>query len=162
MNRNNLSIKEYSLPFEISQLEPLKTKGRYVFSSRKNRLLGLINISENETPKIISKLEFDSFPDNINVGDVNNSGIQEFLVSGSGFDGISLIYQYKEELSESKVIGGSSFCFSTLIDLSNDGFYDIVACNLLERSLQFYYNDGEGNFNLIRSLPSDKKFYSIT
>ena len=67
----------------------------------------------------------------------------------------------KEELGESKVIGGSSFCFSTLIDLSNDGFYDIVACNLLERSLQFYYNDGEGNFNLMRSLPSDTKFYSI-
>lgn len=161
MNRNNLSIKEYSLPFEISQLEPLKTKGRYVFSSRKNRLLGLINISENDQPKIISKLEFDSFPENISVGDINNSGIQEFLVSGSGFDGISLIYQYKGRLGESKVIGGSSFCFSTLIDLSNDGFYDIVACNLLERSLQFYYNDGEGNFNLIRSLPSDKKFYSI-
>ena len=161
MNKNNLLIKEYSLPFEISQLEPLKTKGRYVFSSRKNRLLGLLKIYGDEKPKIISKLEFDSFPENISVGDINNSGIQEFLVSGSGFDGISLIYQNKEELGESKVIGGSSFCFSTLIDLSNDGFNDIVACNLLERSLQFYYNDGEGNFNLMRSLPSDTKFYSI-
>ena len=159
--RNKLLIKEYSLPFEISQLEPLKNKGTYVYSSRQNRLLGLLKISDDEKPKIISKLEFDSFPENVNVGDVNNYGVEEFLISGSGFDGISLIYQYKGRLGESKIIGGSSFCFSTFIDLSNNGFYDIVACNLLERSLQFYYNDGEGNFNLMRSLSSDKKFYSI-
>ena len=159
--RDNLLIKEYSLPFEISQLEPLKNKGTYVFSSRQNRLLGLLKISGDEKPKVISKLEFDSFPENVNVGDVNNYGVEEFLISGSGFDGISLIYQYKGRLGESKIIGGSSFCFSTFIDLSNNGFYDIVTCDLLERSLQFYYNDGEGNFNLMRSLSSDKKFYSI-
>ena len=161
ITRNKLLIKEYSLPFEISKLEPLKNKGMYVFSSRQNRLLGLLKIFGDEKPKVISKLEFDSFPENINIGDVNNYGVEEFLISGSGFDGISLIYQYKGRLGESKIIGGSSFCFSTFIDLSNNGFYDIVACNLLERSLQFYYNDGEGNFNLMRSLSSDKKFYSI-
>jgi len=161
LNRNNLLIKEYSLPFEISQLEPLKDKGMYVFSSRQNRLLCLLKISGDEKPKIISKLKFDSFPENVNVGDVNNYGVEEFLISGSGFHGIALIYQYKGRLGESKIAGGSSFCFSTFIDLNNNGFYDIVACNLLERSLQFYYNDGEGNFNLMRSLPSDKKFYNI-
>ncbi|MEE9450934.1 MAG: VCBS repeat-containing protein [Ignavibacteriaceae bacterium] len=161
MSRNNLLIKEYPLLFEISQLEPLKNKDRYVFSSRQNRLMGLLKISGDEKPNIISKLDFDSFPENVDVGDVNNYGVEEFLISGSGFDGISLIYQYKGRLGESKIVGGSSFCFSTLIDLSNDGFYDIVTCNLLESSLQFYYNDGEGNFNLMRSLPSDKKFYGI-
>jgi len=161
MTGNNLLIKEYSLPFEISQLEPLIKRNRYVFSSRQNRLLGLLKISMDEKPKVISKLEFDSFPENVNVGNVNNYDVEEFLISGSGFDGISLIYQYKGRLGESKIIGGASFCFSTFIDLSNDGFYDIVTCNLLERSLQFYYNDGEGNFNLVRSLPSDTKFYSI-
>ncbi len=158
---NNLSAKEYYLPFEISQLEPLKQRNKFVFVSRQRRLLGLLQISGDEKPTIISKLEFDSFPDNINVGDVNNYGAEEFLISGSGFDGISLIYQNKEELSESKIIGSSSFCFSALIDLSNDGYYDIVTGNLFERSLQFYYNDGEGNFNLIRSRQSDSKFYSI-
>jgi len=158
---SNLLVEEFSVPFEISQLEPIKNTGRFVFVSRQNRLLGLIQIFGNEKPTIISKLEFDSFPENINVGDVNNYGVEEFLISGSGFDGISLIYQNKRELNESKIIGSSSFCFSVLIDLSNDGYYDIVTCNLLERSLQFYYNDGEGNFNLMRSVPSDKKFYSI-
>ena len=158
---NKLLVKEFRVPFEISQLEPVKNTDRYVFVSRQNRLLGLLQIPFDDKPAIISKLEFDSFPENINVGDVNNYGIEEFLISGSGFDGISLIYQNKEELSESKIIGSSSFCFSALIDLSNDGLYDIVTCNLLERSLQFYYNDGAGNFNLMRSIPSDKKFYSI-
>jgi len=158
---NNMVFNEFPVPFEISQLEPLKDKDRYVFTSRQNRLLGLLKISGNEKPELISKLEFDSFPKNINVGDVNNYSIEEFLITGSGFDGISLIYQYKERLGESKIAGGSSFCFSTLIDLSNDGFYDIVACNLLESSLQFFSNDGEGNFNLMRSLPSDTKLYSI-
>jgi len=158
---NNLSVKEFSVPFEISQLEPIKNTDNYVFISRQNRLLGLIQIFGDEKPTIISKLEFDSFPENINLGDVNNYGVEEFLISGSGFEGISLIYQNKEKLRESKIIGSSSFCFSALIDLSNDGYYDIATCNLLERSLQFYYNDGEGNFNLMRSVPSDKKFYSI-
>lgn len=158
---NNMVINEFPVPFEISQLEPLKDKDRYVFTSRQNRLLGLLKISGNEKPELISKLEFDSFPKNINVGDVNNYGIEEFLITGSGFDGISLIYQYKGRLGESKIVGGSSFCFSTLIDLSNDGFYDFVACNLLESSLQFFSNDGEGNFNLMRSLSSDTKLYDI-
>jgi len=158
---NNPVINEFPVPFEISQLEPLQDKGTYVFTSRQNRLLGLLKISGDEKPKVISKLEFDSFPENINVGDINNYGIEEFLITGGGFDGISLIYQYEGRLGESKITGGSSFCFSTLIDLSNDGFYDIVACNLFERSLQFFSNDGDGNFNLMRSLPSDTKLYSI-
>ena len=38
--------------------EPLKNKGMYVFSSRQNRLLGLLKISGDEKTKIISKLEF--------------------------------------------------------------------------------------------------------
>lgn len=162
INKSDLSIQEYSFPFEISKLKQLKNKNRYVFTSRQNRLAGLLNISSDGEIKIISTIDFDSFPENVNVGNINNYGSEEFLISGSGFEGLSFIYQYKGGLGESKIVDGSSFCFSTLIDINNDGYYDIAACNLVERALQFYYNDGDGNFELRRSLPSSKKYYSVS
>ncbi len=161
-NKNNVSIKEIPLQYEISNLKQLKNKNRFVFSSRKNRLLGLLNLSDDGELKVISTISFDSFPENLNVGNINNYGAEEFLVSGSGFEGLSFIYQHKGGVGESKIVIGSSFCFSTLLDLNNDGYLDIATCNLLERSLQFYYNDSDGNFELSRSFPSSTKIYGIT
>ena len=134
---------------------------QFVFTSRKNRLMGIIDITVPATINKFSKLEFDSYPENISDADINNDGVNEYLLSGSGFDGISAIFRDSDRFGEKKIISGISYGRAQFLDLSNDDSPDFIAYNLVNRSLEFFYNDSEGNFDLVRSIETGEIFSNI-
>ena len=150
------NYKNSSVPFPFSNIYPVYNKAgksvQFAFTSRKNRIAGLFGFSKKGRFKIISKLEFNSFPENISVGDINNDGNLEYLISGSGFNGLSILHFKNGRLVESKVDVNSSYGEAVFADISNDGYPDIAAFNLFDNSLDIFYNDGENNFENIRSL----------
>jgi len=152
---------EYQINSEISQLKKLKgySKGFELFAAieRKNRKISLIEISGSTEIIVKNQIEFDSYPENIATGDINSDGKEDILVSGSGFDGLSILTIGETGIGESKVITGVSYSEALLVDFSDDGFLDIVAFDILENSLQFFVNNTNGEFRLKRSIRYKEK-----
>jgi FG-GAP-like repeat len=163
-SEDSLMFKKVLFKYEISNLYSFTGKSKkilHVFTSRKRRILGTFELSNPETPNIISTIGFDTYPENLDIADVDMKGTYEFLVSGSGFDGISVIYQQGNTFTESKVTGGEGYNYAGFIDVNNDGFPDIVAQNLYENKLQFFINDGTGSFKLTKSINLKKPVNSL-
>src|SRR3990172_11502384 len=76
---------------------------QYFFTSRKKRIAGLFDFSNFDRFNLIANIDFDSFPEKTCVADVNNDGYPEYLVSGSGFNGLSVIEYREDKLVESKI-----------------------------------------------------------
>ena len=155
------SLTDYKIintPYQFSTITPVfnreTTSEQFFFSVRKKRIAGLFEFSKNGKIDLVAKIGFDSFPENISEADINNDGNMEFLISGSGFNGLSIIYYSKRELTEVKVEVNSSYSEAVFSDISNDGLPDIVAFNLLSNSIDVYYNDGNGGFENVRSFPN--------
>ena len=102
-------------------------------------------------------IEFDSYPENIFTGDIDLNGTEEILVSGSGFDGLSILFRSNGGIGEKKIITGTSFSEAIFIDLNQDGYPDVLAFNILENSLQFFINNTKGVFRLVRSMQYSEK-----
>ena len=154
-------FKEHPVEYEFSQIKYLNDinsiNNRFVCVSRKNRLIAVYEIGLNSSPVMKSKITFDSYPENIFLGDVNNDRVFEVLVSGIGFDGLSILMRREGRLAENKIISGESFNQAVLADLSNDGYADVTAFNILNNSTQFFYNDTYGKFKLVRKTKSTEK-----
>ncbi len=103
------------------------------------------------------QIEFDSYPENIFTGDVDLDGKEEILVSGSGFDGLSIISRANDGIGESKIVTGTSFSEAIFIDFNNDSYPDVLAFNILDNSLQFFSNNTKGIFRLSRSVQYSEK-----
>jgi hypothetical protein len=125
----------------------------YITISRKGRTASVINFNEDGRVFILDEIKFDSYPEKIDVGDASRDQSPDVLISGSGFDGISLLHIRKGKISETKVIKGAAFREAVFTDFNNDGYPDITAVNMYERSLQFYYNNTRGKFFLSSSVP---------
>ncbi len=152
---------EDNLPFEISQLQNVRAKNgmiqEYAFTSRKTRQVGTLKFTEKGKPEIESKIELKSYPENLSIGDIQNDGKSEMLVSGSSFEGLSIIFNRDKNLIEKKIIDKTVFSSSVLTDLSNDGELDIAAFNVFTNSINFFYNIGGNDFKKVRSIPARGK-----
>jgi hypothetical protein len=127
---------------------------QFIFTSRKSRIFGWFDFSNFGRYNLITKIRFDSFPENISVADINRDGSSEFLISGSGFKGLSVLTSGDDELPESKIEVNSSYGEAVFAEISNDDYPDIAAFNLLTKSLDIFYNDGKGNYEKIRTIKS--------
>ncbi len=149
-------LKEYQLSSEITQLRRLKdktgTSNLFAAVERRLRRISLIYISIDSLSEKEGEISFDSYPENIFTGDINLNGIEEILVSGSGFDGLSILYREGNAIGETKIISGTSFSEAILIDLNDDTYPDVVAFNVLENSLQFFMNNTNGILRPSRSI----------
>ncbi len=105
----------------------------------------------------IGEIEFDSYPENIFTEDIDSNGNEEILVSGSGFDGLSILFRSNGGIGERKIIVGTSFSEAIFMDLNDDGYHDVLAFNILENSLQFFINNTNGIFRLSRSIQYSEK-----
>jgi len=154
-NYSFTSNKSISTPYNYSKIIPVynKTTGAemYVFSSRKKRTVGLFGFSEFGSFNLLAKIVFDSYPDNISVADINNDGESEYLISGSGFKGLSLLSFIDGELIETKLEENSIYGEAVFTDISNDDNADITAFNLLNNNFEVFYNDGKGDFERVRT-----------
>ncbi|HKI77012.1 MAG TPA: VCBS repeat-containing protein [Ignavibacteriaceae bacterium] len=149
--------KKFSLPYEITNLYNVTDKKEKTiscaFTSRKNRTIGFYDFYSNGKPKLKKVFKFDSYPENLSIGDINESGNKSYLVSGSAFNGLVLLGQDEDDnLQETKIVSNKSFRDALFVDITNDNYPDIVASNILERSIDFYYNNGSGEFTKIRSI----------
>jgi len=161
MKNRMIDFKEFPVDYEFSQIKYLNDlnsiNNRFVCVSRKNRLIAVYEIGLNSFPVMKSKITFDSYPENISLGDINNDRIFEILVSGIGFDGLSILLRREGRLAENKIIIGESFNQAVFADLSNDGYTDIAAFNIINNATQFFYNDTKGKFKLVRNAKSNEK-----
>ncbi len=149
--------KKITLPLSTSNIEPIFNRINeiegYAFLSRAERTFGIYSFSQFGHPSISKQYKFNSYPDRISIADINGDEQNEFLISGSTFDGLSLLSLQENKFVEEKLIEKTSFSFAHFIDLNNDGFKDIAAYNLFNSNIHFLFNDGEGVFTEVRTLP---------
>jgi hypothetical protein len=150
-----------NLPFEINNIQNITDKNnlpvRQIVVSRKSRKLAIARISSTGSINISNMTKLNSYPENVSYADVNNDGKQEVLISGGGYEGLSLFWEGSSGFSEQKIARQTSFSQSVFCDLNNDGFADIAAFNLLSKKLVFYYNDSRGDFRETRNIQFDKR-----
>lgn len=148
--------KDISLPFEISNIEPLVIGNSlietYAVTSRKSRCFGMIKFSNEGKTSVISQIKFDSYPENLSIADCNADGNQDFLISGNSFNGLSIVVNDKNQLKEKKIVERTAFKFAEFIDLNADGAEDIVALNSFDNKLHFFFNDTRGQFRDLRQV----------
>ena len=154
-------LKEFQLKFEISQLKLIRDiSGEaklFAAVERKLRKVSLMYISMDSLSEKKAEIEFDSYPENIFTGDIDLNGNEEILVSGSGFDGLSILFRSNGGIGERKIVTGTSFSEAIFTDLNDDGYPDVLAFNILEYSLQFFINNTNGIFRLSRSIQYQEK-----
>lgn len=148
--------KNFDFPFQVSNLAPIREKNNeiknYAFTSRKNLTAGICNFSSDGKPRVTHQLTFHSYPEKLSTADIDGDFNQEILLSGAAFEGLSILNFEDKKFSERIVKSKGSFSDAIFIDLSNDGFPDITAINLLGNSLEFFFNDGRGNFKVVRTI----------
>ncbi len=154
--------KKFNIPFEITSFVPLnnRTSTRYLFTSRKNRKAGLFELNDKGKPNILRISDFEYYPEIISAADVDGNGKNEILISGGAFNGISLLYQDENKFTEKNIFRGT-FSNAVFIDLNNDGFPDIAAYDIVNHSFSYFYNNSQGEFRSVRSIPLSEKPKSI-
>jgi len=156
--KNERFAKEeyFDFPFHISNLAPIREKNneikKYAFTSRKNLTAGICEFSSDGKPRVTHQLNFKSYPEKLSTADIDGDFYQEIILSGSAFEGLSILNFDGKNLSKKIVKSKGSYSQAIFIDLSNDGFPDIAAINLLNNSLEFLFNDGRGNFKVVRTV----------
>ena len=156
--KNERFAKEeyFDFPFHISNLAPIREKNneikKYAFTSRKNLTAGICEFSSDGKPRVTHQLNFKSYPEKLSTADIDGDFYQEIILSGSAFEGLSILNFDGKNLSKKIVKSKGSYSQAIFIDLSNDGFPDIAAINLLNNSLEFLFNDGRGNFKVVRTM----------
>ena len=68
------------------------------------------------------------------------------LISGSAFDGLSLLSESGEKLIEEKIEERTIYTDAIFVDLNNDNVPDIAGFNLITNSVVLFYNYGNGTF----------------
>ncbi len=156
--------KTSEVPIEFSKIRKIYDNNKiigYAFASRKKLMSGIYDFNEDGKPELLKAIKFSSYPDNISVGDVSLNGEPEFLVSGSAFQGLSLLSENSTGFSETKITTKASYSSAVFIDLDNDGYPDIAAYNLFSNTLDFFYNNSRGVFKLVRSFKMNNKIQSL-
>jgi hypothetical protein len=125
----------------------------YIAVSRKNRTASVFNFNEDGRLFILDEIKFNSYPERIDIGDVALDQSPDVLVSGSSFDGISILHIKSGKITETKAVKGNAYRYAVFTDFNNDGYPDITAVNLFDKSIDFYSNNTRGRFTISRSVP---------
>ncbi len=145
------------IPYRISNIHAIFNKKKevegYAFASRRDRTAGIFQISNEKKFINIASHNFSSYPENISVADVEGDSKSEMLISGGTFEGLSLLYRSGKGLIEKKLEERTSYTDAIFVDLNNDNIPDISGFNLITSSIDFFYNNGNGNFRKVRSIP---------
>ncbi|MCF8241409.1 MAG: VCBS repeat-containing protein [Melioribacteraceae bacterium] len=133
----------------------------FVFSSRSERLVGLVSFTKFGSFRLLNKINFDSYPSSISIGDIDANGKNEALVCGNSFNGISILRERDLILREKKIFEGRIFSNAVFIDLDFDGILDIAAHDLQNNSIVFI-NSILGEFQETRELSFESPITNLT
>lgn len=153
--------KVLEFPYHISSIIPLREKNKkikkYAFTSRKDLTAGICEFSKEGKPTILQHLKFEAYPEKLNAADVNIDGTQEMLIAGPAFDGLSILESNSAGLKEKKITSRGTFSEAIFIELTNDNYRDAAAINLLNNTLDFYFNNGRSEYRYSRSINLNDK-----
>ncbi|MGA8264087.1 MAG: VCBS repeat-containing protein [Ignavibacteriaceae bacterium] len=155
----------FRIPYEITNIISYRDNFNrvlgYAFTSRKSRRMGIYDFTKSGKPYLKKVYKFDSYPDNISSTNLNNDKSESFLISGSAFNGLSIISEDKKGLQEKKIVTNISYTNAIFVDINSDGYPDIVAYNLFENTLDFFENNANGDFKKTRTLKIKDKINSL-
>jgi len=134
----------------------------YLFISRSKRLAGLISFSKFGTLRLMNQYDFNSYPQNISIADIDKDGRSEALISGENFEGLSILREDKFRLSEEKIFRNRIFSEAKFIDLDYDTYPDIAAIDLFSNAFVFFYNNHSGQFRESRRINLDSKIKNLS
>ncbi|MBE0539229.1 MAG: VCBS repeat-containing protein [Ignavibacterium sp.] len=145
-----------TLPTEISSIEPIIYANNmiesFAFTSRKSRNFGIYKFNTSGNVSLVSKIKFNSYPENISIAKNYTNGEQSFLISGNSFDGLSIISLKNNQLIEKKAAINSIFQNAQFIDVNSDGFEDIAAISTIENKLLIFYNNSRDDFKELKQI----------
>lgn len=124
----------------------------YAFTSRKSRIFGLINFNQYGYPRISKIIKTSSYPNRIDVANVNLDNSNDYLISGEAFEGLSIISERNNQLVEKKLFRNHSFLDALFFDINGDEYIDILAYDLISQNLFFIYNKDGERFQIEREL----------
>ncbi len=142
--------------FPITDIANFKNEAKkepiQIFVSRKERLAGLVSFTKNGTLKLLNIIRFTSYPSKVISADLNNDGKNEALVFGKTFAGLSLLFEDNSFLHDTSITQHGSYSDADFINLDYDNYTDIVAINMLNNSINFFYNNGNNIFQNERQI----------
>ncbi len=133
----------------------------YIFISRNKRLVGLASFTKNYALQLLNTKEFNSYPSVIKIVDLNNDGINEALIFGNNFDGLSIVRNKSYKLFTTKLIDQMVVKDLDLIDFNQDNFNDIVLIDMLDNSLKFYENYAADKINFNREVEFRDPIFNV-
>jgi hypothetical protein len=133
----------------------------YVYLSRKERTAGLINFKEDGRSYLLAEHKFDSYPEKIDVADVDLDLSPEVLVAGAAFKGISLLNVNNGKIFEKKAVKEGAYKDAAFIDFSRDGIADIAAVNIFKMRVDLFTNNSRGEFRFTTSIPLNNLPYNF-
>lgn len=145
-----------TLPAEISSIEPIIMANNvlesFAFTSRKSRSFGVYKFNSSGNVSLVSKIKFNSYPDNISIAKKYTNGEQSFLISGNSFDGLSILSLTNNQLIERKIVEKKVYQNAQFIDVNSDGFEDIAAISKIDNKLHIFYNNSRDDFKELKQL----------
>ncbi len=157
--------KLFPVPVQFSKIKNIYNSSHenigYAFTSRSKLFAGIYNIDDDGDFKLYKIKKFKYYPDNISIADVKSNGDNEYLISGSVFQGLSLLKVNNFDFEERSITTKASYSTSTFVDLNSDSYPDIAAFNIITNSIDFFYNNSRGVFKLVRSIPTSDKISSL-
>jgi hypothetical protein len=154
----------FNFRYPVSAIKNLSIDNRYYRSyvtvSRRSRTASVINFNEDGL-YILDEMKFDSYPERTDVSDITLDQSPDLLISGSGFDGLSILHIRNGKITESKVVEKGAFRDAVFTDFNNDRYPDITAINIYDQSIDFYNNNTRGRFTLSKSVPLNKIPFAI-
>ena len=133
----------------------------YAFTSRRSRLFGLMNFNQYGYPRISKTLKLNSFPNKIDIADIDLDNSKDYLVSGEAFEGLLIISEENNRLVEKKLFRNHSFLDAFFFDINGDEYIDILAYDLISQKLFFIYNKDGDRFDLEREIYLNQKVYKF-
>ncbi len=133
----------------------------YLFASRNKRLVGLVSFTKSYSLQLLNSIKFNSYPSKVKVVDLNKDGINEALIYGNNFNGIVKIENDRYFLNSEKLVEQGLFSDVEILDFNFDGLQDIITVDILNNSLKYFENNGEGIFVLSREIDKINNIYSL-
>jgi hypothetical protein len=164
-NLNFLKAQKINFRYEPNFFKPIydfrNQISDYAFTSRKSRIFGLLNFNRYGFPIISKSIKLSSFPNKVDLSDVNLDNITDFVISGEAFNGLSIIYQNNNKLIEKNFLKNHSFLDAAFFDINGDEYIDILAYDLITQKLLFIYNKDGERFEYGRELKIDEDVFKF-
>ncbi len=150
---SDVSTKFFFYPVtKVEKLDRKKKATRHFFISRTKRIGGIITFTQYGNPHLLKQISFDSYPENISVGNTNNNGNRDVVVSGINFRGLELVEEDGYKLVSKKLFERRIFSDAVFFDFDQDGLDDIIAVDIQNSTLAFLYNDQNNGFSEERNI----------